>query len=187
MNTPPKPWTTLNETLHADCKIFNVYKRHCIHSPDKREGDFFVIKSANWALSIPLTPDNQIVMVRQYRFSIDDLCWEVPGGVLQTNESPITAATRELKEETGFIGENPQIIGSAFPNPAIMNNQISFVLIHNCIQKSITNWDHHEELEVKIFPIDTVFSMAYNGAIKHAMVLNALFFLKSYLEKSMPI
>lgn len=180
----PKHWTVLSDSLYADCKIFNVYKRHCIHPLDKREGDFFVIKSPNWALALPLTVDNQIVMVRQYRFAVDDLCWEVPGGVLQSNESPIDAAMRELQEETGFIGEDPQLIGQSFPNPAIMNNQISFVLIKNCIEKFNTAWDQHEELEVKTFPIDTVWTMVKDGIIRHALVLNALFFLKNYLEKN---
>lgn len=182
-NNTPQHWDILNEQLHASCKIFDVYKRHCRHPKNGKEGDFFTIKSPDWAMAIALTPKNELVMVRQFRFSTQELSWENPGGVIDANESPSQAAVRELLEETGYSGHNPKLIGTCHPNPAILNNTAHFVFIEECTQIQKTNWDHHEELQIQLFPLQNVYTMAENGIIKHAVVLNSLYFLKNYLEK----
>lgn len=177
----PQHWETLSEKLIAPCRIFDVFSRHCRH-PSGKEGDFFVLKLSNWALALPLTSNNELVLVHQYRFGADLLSWEVPGGILNPNEDPINTAVRELEEETGFTGHNPKIIGSCLPNPAILTNRGFFILIENCTKTHQTSWDHHEELETKLVPINEVWDMVRSGKIQNGVTLNALFALKLHLE-----
>ncbi len=178
----PKHWEILSEKLIAPCRIFDVFSRHCRH-PEGKEGDFVVLKLANWALALPLTSNNELVLVHQYRFGADVLSWEVPGGLVNENEDPIDTAVRELEEETGFTGHNPQVIGSCLPNPAFLNNRGHFILIENCTKTNHTSWDDHEELETKLVPIKTVWDMVSSGEIQNGVTLNALFALKLHLEK----
>lgn len=180
-NQIPKHWELLTETLVAPCRIFDVYSRHCRH-PSGKEGDFYAIKTYNWALSLAITPKHELVLVHQYRFAADVLSWEVPGGIVNPNEDSLNTAARELEEETGFTGQNPQIIGTCLPNPAILTNRAHFVLIENCTKTHPTNWDHHEELETKLIPINDVWDMVRSGKIQNGVTLNALFALKLHLE-----
>jgi len=96
---------------------------------------------------------------------------------MDKGEDVLTAAQRELLEETGYAGSPARIIGSAAPNPALQNNRVHFVLVENCAPKASVNFDHHEELETGIFPLAEVEKMIRRGEIFHSLSLNALQFL----------
>ena len=177
----PALWTTLSEDLHASCRVFDVYKRHCKHPERGTEDDFFVIKSADWVQVLALTPEREILLVRQYRFGTEALSLEVPAGLIDPGESILEAAARELAEETGRVGDTPRLLGSCHPNPAILDNQAHFVLIENCHPKQAQNWDPHEEIEVVQLSIDEALKQAQSGEISHAITLSAFFYLKTLL------
>jgi 8-oxo-dGTP pyrophosphatase MutT (NUDIX family) len=172
----PRKWKCEKEELVFSCHVYSIYKRFYRH-PDGRQGDFFTAKCHDWVQVIPLTANNELVMVRQYRFGIGDLSWEFPGGVLNPGEDALVGGMRELEEETGFCGENPKILGKLHPNPALQSNTVHFMLLENCRQVKPINWDEFEELQVKTFPIKDVMKMVENGEISHGITVNALFYL----------
>jgi 8-oxo-dGTP pyrophosphatase MutT (NUDIX family) len=161
----------------ADCRVFRVQRRRLRHSSDGREGNFFILEAPDWVLALPLTPRRELILVRQWRFGVEQLSWEPPGGVMDPGEDPVTAAQRELVEETGQAGSPASLLGQVAPNPAIQNNRAHFVLIENCAPVAAQNWDPHEELEVGIFPLAEVDQMIRRGEIFHSLALNALQFL----------
>ena len=178
--TAPRSWDVIRQTPHADCKVYQVTRDTCRHPDDGRIGDFFVMHCPNWVLVLALTPDNQLVMVRQYRFGNRLLSWEIPGGVMDKDESPLDTAVRELREETGFVGRDPVLLGSCSPNPALQNNRSHVVLIRDCERHAAQDWDEHEELEVTLMDRTTVTAHILDGRIHHALALNALYFLELY-------
>ncbi|HVU37173.1 MAG TPA: NUDIX hydrolase [Opitutales bacterium] len=168
----------------ADCRVFRVQRRRLRHATDGREGDFYIIEAPDWAHALALTPQREIVLVRQWRFGVEKLSWEPPGGVLDRGEDIVAAAQRELLEETGHAGSAARLLASAAPNPAIQNNYVHFVLVENCVPVAGTDFDTHEELETGIFPLSEVKQMIQRGEIFHSLSLNALQFLFSELEKN---
>ena len=170
----PSHWEVLSERHVANCKVFDVYEEHCRHPVDGREGDFYSIASRDWVNILALTPDRELVMVRQYRFAIRALSWEIPGGIIDPGESPLDAGLRELREETGHEGENARIIGSLFANPAIMNNQVHTVLVDNCVQKHELEWDEGEDILVRPVPIADIPGLIGTGKICHSIIVAAL-------------
>ncbi len=170
----PARWEKLGQTLGARCRVFDVLEARYRHPGRQRERDFVVIDAPDWVNVLALTPDRQLVLVRQFRFGIDDFSLEIPGGVMERGEEPVAAALRELREETGFSGAPVRILGGVHPNPAIMNNVCHLVLVEQARRTDDLEWDHDEEMEVLTAPVDEVFAWARGGRIRHALVLDAL-------------
>jgi 8-oxo-dGTP pyrophosphatase MutT (NUDIX family) len=174
----PAVWTTLNEATLVDCPIFKILKRRYQHPHDKREGDFFVIESADWVQAFAVTPDRRLVFVRQFRMGDRALSWEAPGGIMERGEAPVEAAVRELAEETGYTGRNARLIGSCSPNPALFNNTAHFVLVEDCVRTSELDLDADEEVETALFAPREVEAMLLRGELRHALAQAGLLHLR---------
>ena len=168
-------WATLSEKTLVSCPIFDLVQRRLRHPVRGSGGDFYILKTNDWVNVIPVTPDFQVVMVRQYRFGIEELSWEIPGGIMDAGEDPIAAGGRELREETGYATDMFHLIGRVAANPAIMDNACHFVWAEGVEKEGGQQWDEHEEIETQLFPVDEVFAMASRGEIKHSLVVAALF------------
>ena len=173
----PSKWIEENKIKRDGCRIFDVYEKRMRHPERKESGTFYVIESSDWVLSVPLTKDGRIVMVEQYRFGANELCLEIPGGVMHVGENPIETAERELLEETGFKGDRGEVIGWCYPNPAIMNNRVHFVLIRNCVDGHGMNWDEHEEIKTHLVPLIELRQKILKGEILHGICLIGLNYL----------
>jgi 8-oxo-dGTP pyrophosphatase MutT (NUDIX family) len=188
MNDLPAPivparWEKISQHLHANCQVFDVLSARYRHPVRKRERDFVVMTVPDWVNVIALTPDHQLVLVRQFRFGIDDFSLEIPGGVMERGEEPLAAAQRELREETGHTGSKARVLGCVHPNPAIMNNRCHLVLVEDVKFTDPLAWDHDEEIEVLTVPVDDVYAWARSGRISHALVLDALFLFAPEWER----
>ena len=179
----PARWEKTGQHLHASCQVFDVLKARYRHPGRGRERDFVIITAPDWANVIALTPDRELVLVRQFRFGIDDFSLEIPGGVMERGEEPLVAAQRELREETGYSGSSARVLGSVRPNPAIMNNVCHLVLVEDALRTDELAWDHDEEIEVLTAPVDEVYAWARTGRISHALVLDALFLFAPEWER----
>ena len=170
----PARWFVQHEALHADCKVFRVFKEHCNHPLDHREGVFFVIHANDWVLALPITPDGKIVMVRQYRFGIRDLSTEPPGGVRETKEDPLLTAARETEEETGYVGGHATLLGVCAPNPAIQSNRCYFVLLEGVTPSGKISPDENEEIEVLVLSPKLALAEAAKNPAQHSLAFLAL-------------
>jgi ADP-ribose pyrophosphatase len=171
---PPLRWQKLREEAHASTRIFDVVKAIYRHPRREKEQDFFVIKPPDWVNVVALTPDGHLVLVRQFRYGINEFSLEIPGGVMDPGEDPVTAGLRELREESGFVGTRARVLGSVHPNPAMQSNRCHLVLVEEARREAELEWDPDEEFEICTKPVDEVFVLAAAGGITHAMVLNAL-------------
>lgn len=174
----PARWSVQHDELHADCRVFQVFKERCHHPLDQREGDFFVLHSGDWVLALPITADGRLVMVRQYRFGTRDLSTEVPGGIIEAGEDPLLAAGRETEEETGFTGGRAELLGTCAPNPAIQRNRCHFVLLEGVRPTGQTAPDEHEEIQVLAVVPQAALATALTHPAQHSLALLALYRLR---------
>ena len=171
----PSRWEKRGTTVVAKTRVLDLLGVRYRHPVRGTEKDFVVVAPADWCNVLALTPDGRLVLVRQFRFGIDEFSLEIPGGVMEAGEDPVEAGLRELREETGFTGMRARLIGSVHPNPAIQSNRCHFVLVEAAVQSASLEWDADEEIAVATVPVDEVLAHARTGGITHALVLNALF------------
>lgn len=172
--SPPPRWRRLGARTVARTRIFEVQSVDFQHPHRAQPQDFFVLSAPDWVNVLALTPAGHLVLVRQFRYGTDDFSLEIPGGVMDAGEDAITAALRELQEETGYTGTRARVLGTVHPNPAMQNNRCHLVLVEDAHRTETPDWDPDEELEILTRPVDQVYDLAYRGGITHAMVLDAL-------------
>ena len=170
----PSRWKRLGQTTLLQTVVFDLCSVRYRHPARGTEREFVVMNPPDWVNVIALTPGGDLVLVRQFRFGIDGFSLEIPGGVMEAGEDPVTAAQRELREETGYSGARATLLGSVHPNPAIQSNRCHFVLIDAAVKSHALEWDADEEIHVAISPVEEVLALARSGGITHGLVLNAL-------------
>ncbi len=178
----PSPWDLEDDVLHADCRIFQVRKQRLVRRSDKVAGEFYVLDTNDWVNVLALTGDKQIVLVRQYRYGSKEFSLEPPGGVVERGEDPMVAGLRELVEETGYSGENPELLGIVRPNSAILSNRCHVILVRNVEKTALLNFDPHEELVTELYPIEKLKDMVLAGDITHSIGLNSILLLLLKLD-----
>jgi 8-oxo-dGTP pyrophosphatase MutT (NUDIX family) len=173
---PPswEPRPEADQTLESNW-LFQLRRRRYESRGSGKTHDFYVMELADAAHVVAITPENQVVLVRQFRAGSGHDSLEPPGGLLEPGEDPCLAGARELLEETGYAGDPPRLLGSAWSNPSILSSRIFTVLVTNARPVSDRSLDHHEEVEVELVPAGRLPSMIRDGRIDHALAVLALF------------
>ena len=178
----PSPWDMQENNLHADCRIFEVRKQRLKRRSDGLEGEFFVLDTNDWVNVLALTTDDKIILVRQFRYGSKEQSLEPPGGVVERGEDPVVAGLRELQEETGYVGEEPKLLGVVRPNAAILSNRCHVILVRNAQKTAELNFDQHEELVTELYPVRELKEMVRRGEITHSIGLNSIMMLLLELD-----
>jgi ADP-ribose pyrophosphatase len=183
MSEMPDVWKSKSSKQIADCRVFKVRQDFCERERDGKESDFFVIEAPNWINIIALTKDEEVVLIEQFRHGTEEITLEIPSGMIDDGEEPIATARRELLEETGFSSENIVLIGKSNPNPAIQNNEMFHYLAVDCEKNGETNFDEHESIITKMFPLGEIDKLIENGKFAHSLAVAAFQYFSIYRGK----
>lgn len=132
------------------------------------------VSATDWCNVVAVTREDEVVLVRQFRFGTGTFSLETPGGVVDPGEAPEGAALRELLEETGYAGSAPVRLTRVHPNPALQSNEAHGFLVQNATFVDEASPDHGEDLEVVLVPASAIPSLIADGTISHALIVLTL-------------
>lgn len=172
---PIPPWPRLRRGLEHDYTILKVREDQVADPRTGLEHPRVRLECPDWVNVIAVTPDEQLVLIRQYRFGVEQVTLEVPGGVVEPGEDPAVTAARELEEETGYVPGRLVALGAVHPNPAIQANRCHSYLALDCVKRHEGQQDVGEDIAVELHPRSAVSRLILEGAISHALVVVAFF------------
>jgi ADP-ribose pyrophosphatase len=123
---------------------------------------------------LPLTAQGEVVMVSQYRRSIDSVVLELPAGTLEKDEPPLDCAKREIQEEVGFAAREVVSLGTLLPAPGFCN-ELQYLFVARDLYPQSAEQDLDEEISVVTLSVTQFEQGVASGEIKDAKTI-ALFF-----------
>ena len=177
MKLPPSKvgaWRELSRETVADGRIFTLEKSIAESPVDGEPRAFHRIQSVDWAQILPITRDNEAVLVRQYRHGSQRITLEMPGGLVDPGEDPATAALRECLEETGYRARVARPLGVVNPNPALFAHRLNSFYATDVEPEGAIQNTGTEVTEIVLVPVAELQGLLLAGEIDHALVAGAL-------------
>ena len=140
--------------------------------------EFHVLEVPTWACVCCIDEDGQLVLIRQYRHGIGRVTLELPAGVIESNETPLAGAQRELFEETGYTSDDWTALATFAPEPARHTHLAHCFVARRARLTSPQSLDEVEDLVVETFPASDLLHLIETSEITHAVHVAALLWAK---------
>lgn len=162
-------------------KIFTVTEDHAV-DPSGFEIKRSIIRHTGSAVMMAVDEKNRVLMVRQFRLPAQDYLWEIPAGRLDEGETPLQAAERELREETGYSAKKWTELASYYPSPGFLAEKMTVFLAQD-----LTAGEQHtmedERIETKWFESAELDRMTRYGEIHDGKTLVAFLAWQRYFKR----
>jgi ADP-ribose diphosphatase len=136
--------------------------------PNGQEHEITVVRHRPSVVLIPITGDGQVVLIRQYRASVDRQLWELPAGSVNADETAEEAAVRECEEETGLVPTRLERLRGLFPAPGFCDEELIFFRVSGLVAPepdSTRKPDDDEDIQAQPFAIADAKAMVAHGEI----------------------
>ena len=136
--------------------------------PNGQEHEIAVVRHAPSVVLIPHTGDGRVILISQYRASLDRTIWEFPAGTLRPQETPESCAVRECEEEIGLVPERVTRIRGLFPAPGFCDEELIFFHVSELRPPpadSTNTPDDDEDIASQTFTIQDAKAMVERGEI----------------------
>ena len=128
---------------------------------------------------VPVTPDGEIVLIKSYRYTVNDWCWEIPMGG-RDHEDLEVVARKELLEEIGGVCQQLDYVNFFYANNGVSDIRCDVYLAKG-VEMGASQPEDAELIEIRVFPKDEVIRMAQAGEITDGMSALSLFLCERYL------
>jgi ADP-ribose pyrophosphatase len=170
-------WKILSSEYLFKDLWFTVRKDRCETPMGKIIDPYYVYEFPTWVAAVPVTEDGRIVMVRQYRHALGEVCIELPGGCVDDmDKNPQEAIARELLEETGYSFSSFEYLGKISANPSSNNNLLHMFLARGGKKVAEQKLDANEEIEVIYLTIDELKQLLKENKIIQAMHVSCMLY-----------
>jgi ADP-ribose pyrophosphatase len=170
-------WETLSSEYLARETWFTVRRDTCKRSDGKIVNNYYVFEFPEWATAFAVTEEGKILMTRQYRHAINEVCIELPGGCVDaTDKSYEDAIRRELLEETGYEFADVVPLGKISANPSTNSNLMHMFLATGGKKVKEQSLDDNEEIEIIELSFDELKQLIDENKILQAMHMSTIWY-----------
>lgn len=173
--------TISSQLLHKG-KVVNL-RIDSVELPNGKIASREVVEHVGAVAVVPITDNEEVLMVRQYRHPVGEILLEIPAGKLDSGENSDQCAARELLEETGMVAADIRRMFSIYSSPGFCDE-----ILHIYIARNLTDQgqqlDEDEFLEVEKIPLKKTLEMIFSGQVKDAKTIAALLVVKNLLDDS---
>lgn len=141
--------------------------------PNGEQSTREVIDHANAVVIVPVDSEDNVLLVRQYRYAVEDTLLEAPAGLIDDSEDPDDAAQRELREETGYASRSLRPLGGFWSSPGFCTEYLYAYLARDLVPSPLSP-DDDEFIEVERQPISRIPQLIRLGEIQDAKTIAAL-------------
>jgi len=162
-------------------KILNLYVDTVI-LPNKKKASREHLRQPDAVSVIPFIDKENIVLVKQYRYPIKKITYELPAGKISKNEKPIECVKRELEEEAGYLSNDIKKLIFFYPSTAFSTEKLYIFTAKN-LKKTKVNPDEDEFIEPEIISYKEALQWIEKGKIIDAKtIIGLLLYFKKYLS-----
>ena len=177
-------WKTLSsEYIHEDNWFF-ARKDKCLTPDGKIVDPYYVLEFPDWVTALAFTADEKVILVKQYRHALGEVCLELPGGCAdKTDKNFEEAVRREFLEETGYAFETAHYLGRTSSNPSTNSNLLHMFLLTGGEKVQGQDLDANEEIDVLIVSFDEFKQMLLENKFIQSMHVTNIFYALAKLNK----
>jgi 8-oxo-dGTP pyrophosphatase MutT (NUDIX family) len=169
-------WKMRSSSYVYSDKWFRARADSCEFPDGRIIEPYYVVEVPDWTNVIVVTEEERVILVRQYRYPVDQVTLELPGGVIEKGEEPMAAAKREMQEETGYTSDNLELLMKLAPNPAINNNTAYFFLARNARPATtILNPDVYEDIDVLSLSKEEMIALVRENKMQHGVQIGPVY------------
>ena len=136
--------------------------------PNGQEHEVAIVRHNPSVVLVPIQDDGRIILIRQYRASLDRMIWEIPAGRVDDGEEPDAAAARECEEEIGLVPGRIERVRGLYPTPGFCDEELIFYKVSNLQPPppdSTRKPDEDEDIESMSVTLEEAQAMVERGEI----------------------
>ncbi|HEY1582285.1 MAG TPA: NUDIX hydrolase [Chthoniobacterales bacterium] len=180
-------WKRCKTKIRFRNKVFAL-REDKIELPDGKRKRFAYMERTDAVIIVPITAKGEMVLINQYRYSVDKWCLEVPAGGThdKPNESLVDVARAELREEVGGVRETLTYVDYLFSASSLTDEKCHVFLAEGVELSEEPEKEAIEKIEVKVVPLKRALAFVHAGKMKDGQCALAILLCEPLLRKRTP-
>ncbi len=175
------PWQRLGSRLAHANPWFRV-RHDRVLRPDGREGDWYVVEAAANAGAVAVDATGAVWLVGEWAYPVEAFSWAIPSGGVEGGETPLAAARRELREETGLEAARWEPLGSFYLSQGL-TTQVSHLYLATKLRQGPAAPEGTEALRLARVPLERAWARACAGELRDSVTLVGLAWARERLRR----